>query len=138
MRIAIIGAGVSGLVVAHLLHDRHDITVFEAAGYAGGHTNTVRVDTADKTLHVDTGFIVFNDRNYPNFERLLERLRVPSQRSTMTFSVSAAHEDFEYAGSPRGLFAQPGNLTRPAFVRMLREYVRFNREARVLLNDGDD
>jgi predicted NAD/FAD-binding protein len=71
VRVAIVGAGVSGLVVAHLLHDRHEVTVFEAAGYAGGHTNTIRVDTADETHHVDTGFIVFNDRNYPNFERLL-------------------------------------------------------------------
>src|SRR3954471_8349385 len=125
MRIAIVGAGISGLVTAHLLHGRHDIAVFEAGGYAGGHTNTVRVDTANDTLHVDTGFIVFNDRNYPQFERLLDRLRVPSQPSTMTFSVSAAHEDFEYAGTPRGLLAQPGNLTRPAFVRMVRDYVRF-------------
>ena len=138
MRIAIVGAGVSGLVCAHLLHERHDVTVFEAAGDAGGHTNTVRVDTSDDTLHVDTGFIVYNDRNYPNFERLLERLGVASRPSTMSFSVSAAHEDFEYASTPRGLLAQPGNLTRPAFVRMLREYMRFNRDARALLEDGDD
>ncbi len=71
MRIAIVGAGVSGLVVAHLLGGEHDVTVFEAASYAGGHTNTVRVDTPNETHAVDTGFIVFNDRNYPNFERLL-------------------------------------------------------------------
>src|SRR3954454_20351492 len=116
MRSAIVGAGILGLVTAHLLHGRHDITVFEAGGYAGGHTNTIRVDTADDTLHVDTGFIVFNDRNYPNFERLLDQLGVASQPSTMSFSVSAAHEDFEYAGTPRGVFAQRGNLTRPAFL----------------------
>jgi len=138
MKVAIIGAGVSGLVVAHLLSRRHEITVFEAADYAGGHTNTIRVDTADQTLQVDTGFIVFNDRNYPNFERLLERLGVATQPSEMTFSVSAVDEDFEYAGSPRGLFAQPTNLTRPAFLRMIRDYVRFNRDARTLLEDGDD
>ena len=138
MRIAVIGAGVSGLVVAHLLNERHEVTVFEAAPYAGGHTNTVRVDTVDDTLHVDTGFIVYNDRNYPNFERLLDRLGVATQPSTMSFSVSAAHEDFEYASTPRGLLAQPGNLTRPGFVRMLGEYVRFNRDARALLEDGDD
>ena len=71
MRIAVIGAGVSGLVAAHLLHDRHEVTVFEAAGYAGGHTNTIRVDTPNETHEVDTGFIVFNDRNYPSFDRLL-------------------------------------------------------------------
>jgi len=138
LRVAIVGAGVSGLTVAHLLHPRHDITVFEAGSYAGGHTNTVRVDLPDETLDVDTGFIVFNDRNYPNFERLLARLGVASQPSTMSFSVSAVGEDFEYAGTPRGLLAQPGNLTRPAFVRMVGEYVRFNRDARVLLASGDD
>jgi len=138
LRVAIVGAGVSGLTVAHLLHPRHDITVFEAGSYAGGHTNTVRVDLPDETLDVDTGFIVFNDRNYPNFERLLARLGVAGQPSTMSFSVSAVDEDFEYAGTPRGLLAQPGNLTRPAFVRMVGEYVRFNRDARVLLASGDD
>jgi uncharacterized protein len=138
MNVAIVGAGVSGLVVAHLLRDRHAVTVFEADGRAGGHANTVRVDTADETLHVDTGFMVFNDRNYPGFERLLARLGVATQPSTMSFSVSADHEDFEYAGTPRGLVAQPGNLTRPAFLRMLWEYARFNREARLLLDAGDD
>jgi len=137
-RVAIVGAGVSGLTVAHLLHPRHDITVFEAGSYAGGHTNTIRVDLPDETLEVDTGFIVFNDRNYPNFQRLLAQLGVESQRSTMSFSVSAVGEDFEYAGTPRGLLAQPGNLTRPAFVRMIGEYVRFNRDSRVLLESGDD
>jgi predicted NAD/FAD-binding protein len=95
MKVAIIGAGVSGLVVAHLLHRRHEITVFEGADYAGGHTNTVRVDTADQTFDVDTGFIVFNDRNYPRFQRLLGQLGVKSQPSTMSFSVSDAAGDFE-------------------------------------------
>jgi uncharacterized protein len=138
MRVAIIGAGISGLVVAHLLRARHAVTVFEANDCAGGHVNTIRVDTADETLHVDTGFIVYNDRNYPNFERLLDGLGVASQPSTMSFSVSAEGEEFEYAGTPRGVLAQPGNLTRPAFLRMLWEYGRFNREARVLLEEGDD
>jgi uncharacterized protein len=137
-RVAVVGAGISGLTVAHLLHDRHDVTVFEAGSYAGGHTNTVRVDLADQTLHVDTGFIVFNDRNYPHFQALLARLGVATQPTTMSFSVSAVDEDFEYAGTPRGLVAQPGNLTRPAFVRMVGEYVRFNRDARLLLDSGDD
>src|SRR5690349_286051 len=138
MRIAIVGAGISGLAVAHLLDRRHEVTVFEAGSYAGGHTNTVRVDTADETLQVDTGFIVYNDRNYPLFERLLDELGVATQRSAMSFSVSAEREDFEYAGTPWGLLAQPGNLTRPAFVRMLADYRRFNREARACLQAGDD
>ncbi|MBV8221005.1 MAG: FAD-dependent oxidoreductase, partial [Solirubrobacterales bacterium] len=88
MKVAIVGAGISGLVVAHLLQHRHEVTLFEAADYAGGHTNTIRVDTPYETHHVDTGFIVFNDRNYPNFERLLSSLGVPWQPSTMSFSVS--------------------------------------------------
>jgi predicted NAD/FAD-binding protein len=110
--------------------------VFEAADYAGGHTNTVRVDTANQTHQVDTGFIVFNDRNYPNFERLLERLGVAWQPSTMTFSVSDGRGDFEYNGSsPNGLFAKRALLVTPWFHRMIGELVRFNRAARELLAD---
>jgi uncharacterized protein len=134
MRIAIIGAGVSGLVTAHLLGPEHDVTVFEAGGYAGGHTNTVRVDTPHETHAVDTGFIVFNDRNYPNFERLLERLGVASQASTMTFSVSDGRGDFEYNGSsPNGLFAKRAHLVTPWFHRMIADMARFQRAARELL-----
>jgi uncharacterized protein len=134
MRVAIVGVGVSGLVVAHLLHEWHEITVFEAGEYPGGHTNTIRVDGPDQTHHVDTGFIVFNDRNYPNFERLLDRLKVPSQPSTMTFSVSDGRGDFEYSGgSPNGLFAKRSHLVTPWFHRMVAELARFNRAARQLL-----
>ena len=122
MRVAVVGAGVSGLVVAHLLHRAHDVTVFEANGYAGGHTNTVRVDTPNETHQVDTGFIVFNDRNYPNFERLLERLGVGWQRSTMSFSVSDGMGDFEYSSaSPSGLFAKRAHLLTPWFHRMIAD-----------------
>src|SRR5579884_3157537 len=134
MRIAVVGAGVSGLVVAHLLHDRHEITVFEAGDHVGGHTNTIRVDTANETHHVDTGFIVFNDRNYPSFERLLGRLGVASQPSSMTFGVSDGAGDFEYSsGSPNGLFAKRAHLVTPWFHRMLADLARFNRAARELL-----
>lgn len=139
MRIAIVGAGVSGLVTAHLLGGAHDVTVFEAAGYAGGHTNTIRVDTADETHAVDTGFIVFNDRNYPNFERLLQRLGVASQPSTMTFSVSDGHGDFEYNGSsPNGLFAKRAHLVTPWFHRMIADMARFQRSARELVRSHAD
>jgi uncharacterized protein len=139
MRIAIVGAGISGLTVAHLLHREHDIAVFEAGSYAGGHTNTVRVDTPNETHHVDTGFIVFNDRNYPNFERLLARLRVASQPSTMSFGVSDGAGDFEYNGaSPNGLFAKRAHLLTPWFHRMLADLPRFNRAARELLSDTAD
>ena len=124
------GAGVSGLVCAHLLHEHHEVTVFEANDYAGGHTNTVRVDTADETHHVDTGFIVHNDRNYPHFERLLAGLGVATQPSEMSFSVSDGRGDFEYNGaSANGLFANRANLARPSFHRMVRDLLRFNREA---------
>ena len=135
MRIAIVGAGISGLAVAHLLHRQHEITVFEAGEYAGGHTNTIRVDTPNETHHVDTGFIVFNDRNYLNFERLLERIGVASQPSTMTFSVSDGIGDFEYNGSsPNGLFAKRAHLVTPSFHRMMADMTRFNRAARELLH----
>src|ERR1700744_5102474 len=138
MRIAIVGAGVSGLVAAHLLHREHEIGVYEASSYAGGHTNTIRVDTAYETHHVDTGFIVFNDRNYPGFTRLLNRLNVPAQPSSMSFGVSDGDGDFEYTGgSPNGLFAKRAHLITPWFHRMIADLTRFQRSARELLA-GDD
>jgi uncharacterized protein len=134
MRIAIVGTGISGLVAAHRLHPEHDITVFEANDYAGGHTNTVRVDLPDETHWVDTGFIVMNDRNYPNFEALLTELGVQTQPSRMSFSVSDDEGRFEYAGTPRGILARPGHALDRRFVRMVRDLTRFNREARSLLD----
>jgi predicted NAD/FAD-binding protein len=132
VRIAIVGTGVSGLVAAHLLHREHELTVYEAGSRIGGHANTVRVDFEDETHLVDTGFIVFNDRNYPNFEALLGELEVATQPSQMSFSVSDGRE-FEYSGTPRGLFARPGHLLSPSFLGMLRDWRRFNREARALI-----
>ena len=139
MRIAVVGAGVSGLVAAHLLAPDHEVTVFEAQAYAGGHTNTVRVDTPHETHWVDTGFIVFNDRNYPRFERLLDRLGVRGQPSDMSFAVTDEAGDFEYAStSPNGLFAKRAHLATPWFHRMVADLLRFQREARALLaTDGD-
>jgi uncharacterized protein len=133
MRIAIVGAGISGLVAAHLLHPEHDITVYEAASYAGGHTHTVSVKTAAGAHRIDTGFIAFNDRNYPNFTRLLEQLGVAVQSTHMSFSVKGEQESFEYCGTPAGVFCQPRNLLRPWFWRMLAEVPRFNRELRRVL-----
>ena len=139
MRIAIVGAGVSGLVAAHLLAREHEIIVFEAGAHAGGHTNTVRVDTAEETHQIDTGFIVFNDRNYPNFERLLRRLHVACQPSEMSFSVADEHGAFEYNGaSPNGVFATRAMLREVWFHRMLTEIPRFQRAARALLASGED
>jgi predicted NAD/FAD-binding protein len=136
VRIAIVGAGVSGLVAAHLLHREHEIVLYEAGGYAGGHTNTIRVDTEHETHHVDTGFIVMNDRNYPNFTRLLDRLGVARQPTHMSFSVKGEEQDFEYSGTPRGLLCQPANLLSVPFQRMIFDLLRFNRALRALLDGG--
>ena len=137
MKIAIVGAGVSGLVAAHLLHREHEITVFEAADWIGGHTHTVPVQTEARSYEVDTGFIVMNDRNYPNFERLLSKLGVAMQPSNMSFSVSDG--EFEYSStSLNGLFANRRHVVSPRFLRMLADVRRFQREARELLaHDGD-
>jgi predicted NAD/FAD-binding protein len=129
MRIAIIGAGVSGLVAARLLSRRHDVTVYEAGEYAGGHTNTVHVDVAGERHAVDTGFIVFNHRTYPNFTRLLEQLGVESRETEMSFSVACDRTGLEYNGtSINTLFAQRRNLVSPGFHRMVLDILRFNRE----------
>lgn len=139
MKIAVVGAGVSGLVAAYLLQREHEVTVFEAGPKPGGHTNTIRVDTEYETHHVDTGFIVFNDRNYPNFARLLARLGVAWQPSQMSFGVSDSTGEFEYSSaSANGLFATRRHIVSPRFHRMLVEVRRFQREARALLiGDGD-
>jgi predicted NAD/FAD-binding protein len=142
MKVAIVGTGISGLVCAHLLHRHHEITVFEANGYAGGHTNTVTVEVRDadggaESHAIDTGFIVYNERNYPNFVRLLDELGVATQHSPMSFGVSDARTGLEYRGTNLNtLYAQRANLARPWFHRMLVDIVRFNRSARRLLADG--
>jgi predicted NAD/FAD-binding protein len=134
--IAIIGGGVSGLVTAHLLRREHNVTVFEAADYIGGHTNTVRVDTADNTHWVDTGFIVFNDRTYPLFHQLLRSLGVGWQPSEMSFSVTDDAGDFEYASTGvNGIFAKRSHAAKPWFYRMLMDLNRFHRDAHELLGD---
>jgi predicted NAD/FAD-binding protein len=133
MKIAIVGSGISGLVAAHLLHRKHELVVYEAAGRLGGHSNTVTVETEEDSHRIDTGFIVFNDRNYPNFERLLAEIGVAGQPSHMSFSVSDGHGEFEYSGTPWGIFSRPSHLLSPSFLGMLRDWRRFNREARALV-----
>jgi uncharacterized protein len=138
MKIAIIGTGISGMLTAYLLNADHDITVFEANGYVGGHTNTMPVQLRGETYAVDTGFMVFNHRTYPNFTRLLAHLGVASQPSTMSFSVKCEQSGLEYNGtSLNTLFAQRRNLLRPTFYRMLRDILRFHREAVAALAHGD-
>ncbi len=131
-----VGGGVSGIVAAHQLHPRHEIVLFEAADRLGGHTNTITVERTDGTWHVDTGFIVLNDRNYPNFNRLLREAGVAIQSTHMGFSVKAEDMDFEYAGTPRGVFCQRSNLVNPVFLRMIADLIRFNRELTALLASG--
>lgn len=130
MRVAVVGGGVSGLVAAHRLHERHEVTVFEAAGHAGGHAQTVRVVVDGEPHDVDLGFVVFNERTYPNFIRLLERLAVPSRPTVMSFGVRCLRTGLEWCGTSLAtVFAQPRNLLRPSFLRMLSDVVRFNRQA---------
>ncbi|MBZ0268065.1 FAD-dependent oxidoreductase [bacterium] len=130
MRIAIVGAGISGLVAAELLRRHHEITVLEAGDRIGGHTNTVRVEHDGAVRAIDTGFIVYNEANYPLFTRLLGRLGVASRPTTMTFSVRSDPEGLEYNGDSLGkLFAQRRNLLRPSFHRMVRDILRFYRRA---------
>ena len=135
MRIAIIGTGIAGNVAARKLHREHDITVYEAAPYIGGHTHTHDVEVDGHKVAVDTGFIVFNRRTYPLFDALLDDLGVASQESSMSFSVRCEASGLEYNGTNLdGLFAQRRNLVRPSFLRMVAEIMRFNREAPRLLH----
>lgn len=129
-RIAVVGGGISGMACAHYLAQRHAVTLFEANERLGGHTATVDVEVNGHQHAIDTGFIVFNDRTYPHFQRLLAQLGVPMQPTEMSFSVHAVNEDFEYNGHTLNtLFAQRRNLLRPRFYAMLRDILRFNRQA---------
>jgi predicted NAD/FAD-binding protein len=138
-RIAVVGTGVSGLVAAHRLHPDHDITVYEANDYVGGHTHTIDVERQGRTWSVDTGFIVFNESNYVNFIALLDELGVSSHRTEMSFSVRSNRANVEYNGtSLEKLFVQRRNLVRPSFYRMVADIVRFYRESKALLSAEDD
>jgi len=139
MRIAIVGTGVSGLVCAHLLSRAHDVTLFEADDRPGGHAHTVTVDLDDESHDVDTGFLVYNERNYPGLIKLFADLGVATKPSDMSFGVSDEVSGLEWKGSSfNTVFAQRRNLVRPAFLRMLSEVVRFNRMARGLLDEPLD
>jgi hypothetical protein len=139
MRIAIVGSGISGLVAAHLLHRRHEVVVYEAEDRIGGHTHTVEVEMDGERHAIDTGFIVYNERTYPNFTQLLGELGVETQPSDMSFGLSCERTGLEWGSHGlRGVFAQPRNLLRPSFLRMLRDVLRFNRESLELLSLGDE
>ena len=139
MKIAIVGSGISGLTAAHFLHRTHQITVFEAGDYVGGHAHTLDVEIDGERHAVDTGFIVYNDWTYPNYIALLDEIGVASRPTTMSFSVHCAKTGLEYCGSNlNGLFAQRRNLVRPGFYKMLADILRFNREScRILESDAE-
>jgi predicted NAD/FAD-binding protein len=134
-RIAVIGGGISGLASAWLLGRRYEVTLFERNHYVGGHSNTMTVEGSRGPVSVDTGFVVFNERNYPELTALFRHLDVASQDTDMTFSASIGNGRMEYAGTDLNtLFAQRSNLLRPRFLRMVRDILRFNRHAKTLLD----
>ena len=135
MRIAVVGTGIAGLSAAWLLNTKHEVVLYEANSYAGGHSNTVDVMLDGITHPVDTGFLVHNERTYPNLISLLSMLEIDTPPSDMSFSVSLPSHNLEWAGSSLGtLFAQPLNLIRPSFWRMVKDILRFNRESTALLD----
>lgn len=139
MKVAIVGTGISGLTVAHRAHPHHELTLFEAGASPGGHTATVDVEVDGRSWAVDTGFIVFNSKTYPNFLALLEELGVEWLDTTMGFSVKSEKNGLEYNGTTvNSLFAQRSNIFRPRFWRMVKDILRFYREARELLAPGNE
>ena len=140
MKIAIIGTGIAGNYAAYQLNKEHDVTVYEANDHIGGHTHTHTIE--DKTagqLNIDTGFIVLNDRTYPNFNKLLDELDVDIQDTEMSFSVKCEHTGLEYNGNNLNtLFAQRSNLIKPRFYRMIADILRFNREATEAIDNNSD
>ncbi len=139
MKIGIVGSGISGLTCAHILSRAHDVVVYEADHRFGGHANTVEFSLPEQQVRVDTGFIVYNERNYPGFTRLLAELGTATQPSAMSFSVSDQTRHLEWAGtSLSGIFAQRTNAARPQFLRMLVDIARFNRVAQRQLKVPED
>jgi len=127
-KIAIIGAGVAGNVAAYYLNKENDIKIFEANNYIGGHVNTIDVSDEDGDLAIDTGFIVFNDKTYPNFISLMNDIDQPHQDSVMSFSVTNKLKKIEYNGSSlNGLFTQRSNIFSFSFLKMIKDILRFNK-----------
>jgi predicted NAD/FAD-binding protein len=138
MKVAVIGSGISGNVAAYELSKKHEVTMFEANDYVGGHTNTHDIYVNNDEYAIDTGFIVFNYRTYPEFTRLLNELDVAVQPTNMSFSVKNERSGLEYNGNTlNSLFAQRSNIFRPSFLRMVKDILRFNKEAVLSLEHED-
>ena len=139
LKVAVVGAGVSGITAARELDEEHDVTLFEARAEAGGHTRTYPFERFGREYRADLGFMVFNQANYPHFSRMLAELNVPTRDTEMSFSLRCDRSGLEYHGSTMNqLFAQRRNLFRPRHYRMLREILRFNRDARTALAEHED
>ncbi|WP_367988730.1 NAD(P)/FAD-dependent oxidoreductase [Vibrio sp. NTOU-M3] len=139
MKIAIIGTGISGLTCGYHLHKQHDITLYEANDYIGGHTATVDVELEGRMYSVDTGFIVYNDKTYPNFIKMMNEIGVSGKETEMSFSVRNDNQGLEYNGHTlRTLFAQKRNLFSPTFYRFIFEILRFNRAVKNSLYQDED
>ncbi|WP_153913619.1 NAD(P)/FAD-dependent oxidoreductase [Shewanella sp. TC10] len=137
-KIAVVGSGISGLTCAHLLSELHQVTVFEANDYIGGHTATIDVEVEGKPYAIDSGFIVFNDRTYPRFQKLMSRLDVKSLPTEMSFSVQNTRTGLEYNGHTLwSMFAQRRNLLKPDFYRFLAEIVKFNNQCKAIYDAED-
>ncbi|MFD2166861.1 NAD(P)/FAD-dependent oxidoreductase [Thalassotalea euphylliae] len=135
--IAVIGSGIAGLTSAYLLSKKHNVTVFEKNEYIGGHTATIDIEYNNEKLAIDTGFIVFNDRTYPNFLKLMADIGVGRQETEMSFSVHNAETGFEYNGhNIDTLFAQRSNILRPKFWHLIREILRFNKQCKFEYEQG--
>ncbi len=138
LKIAVVGSGISGLSSAYLLNGRHDVTLFESEDRLGGHSNTVNLDVSGRDIAVDTGFIVLNDRTYPNLLGMFQHLDVAIEPSDMGFAVSIEQGRLEYSGSTKGILAQPSNLLSLRYWAMLKDLVRFFSSARTLLAQPEE
>tara|TARA_B100000029_G_scaffold516132_1_gene627121 strand:- start:542 stop:1816 length:1275 start_codon:yes stop_codon:yes gene_type:complete len=138
LKIAIIGSGVSGLVSAYLLSQKYEVTIFEKENRAGGHANTVLITDSEKKYNLDVGFIVYNEKTYPQFTKLLNELNISTQRSDMSFSFNSIKENFEFSSRGiRGFFAQKKNILNPIHYRMLYDLLAFHRDARSVLKKNE-
>lgn len=135
-KLAIVGTGIAGMGCAHLLQKKYDITLFEKDNYVGGHTNTISVDENGKEVFMDTGFMVFNFKTYPNLCQLFEEIKAPIKKTSMSFSVQHCSSKLEYCGSGlNGLFAQRKNIFSPSYIKMLMNISRFNKESVKIMDD---